>query len=163
MYNSKEKAIIFIDGFINLEYKHKRAIINLYDNIEELFDNPKPALNYLKQNLSDNACNLFKLALNEDYINELFNKYHERGITIVTEESQDYPSRLLCIDFNPLCLYLKGDAVRENFSHSVGFKMSTAPVLCRCFFMSGFQVWLTLPVLEMETKIICTFSGNDLF
>ena len=64
MYNLKEKAIIFIDGFINLEYKHKRAIINLYGDIEDLFDNPNPAFNYLKENLNENACNIFKLSLN---------------------------------------------------------------------------------------------------
>ena len=53
MYNLKEKAIIFIDGFINLEYKHKRAIINLYEDIEDLFDNPNPAFNYLKEIFPD--------------------------------------------------------------------------------------------------------------
>ena len=53
MYNSTEKAIIFIDGFINLEYKHKRAIINLYEDIEDLFDNPNPAFDYLKEMLKD--------------------------------------------------------------------------------------------------------------
>ena len=77
MYNSTEKAIIFIDGFINLEYKHKRAIIDLYEDFGKLFDNPKPALNYLKENLNDNASNVLKLSLNEDYINGLFKKYSD--------------------------------------------------------------------------------------
>lgn len=132
MYNLKEKAIIFIDGFINLEYKHKRAIINIYEDIEDLFDNPKPAYNYLKENLNDNACNIFKLSLNNDYINALFTKYQERGITIVTEESDSYPSRLLELDFNPLCLYAKGDISLLNSKNTfaiVGSRKTSKVVL----------------------------------
>ena len=86
MYSKGEKAIIFIDGFINLEYKHKRAIIDLYDDISTFFDYPELALDFLKDNLGENACNIFKLSLNEKFINELFTKYQTRGITIVPRE-----------------------------------------------------------------------------
>ena len=114
MYNSTEKAIIFIDGFINLDYKHKRAIIDLYEDFGDLFDNPKPAFNYLKENLGDNALNILKLSLNEDYLNGLLKKYSERNIEILTEQSNDYPTRLLNLPFNPLCLYCKGNTSLLN-------------------------------------------------
>ena len=58
-YSLSEKAIIFLDGFINLEYKHKRNIISLYENIEELFENFDLCLNYIKQNLGESEEKLF--------------------------------------------------------------------------------------------------------
>ncbi len=131
-YNAKEKAIIFIDGFINLEYKHKRAIINLYDDIADLFDNPKPAYKYLKENLNENALNIFKLSLNDEYITALFKKYSDRGIKIVTEESDGYPSRLYHLDFKPLCLYAKGNITLLNSKNAfaiVGSRKTSKVVL----------------------------------
>ena len=83
MYTCKEKAVIFIDGFINLEYKHKRAIINLYDSVDDLFNNPNKALNYVSSNLGENASNAIKLALNDNFLNQLLEKYLKRDIKIV--------------------------------------------------------------------------------
>ena len=45
-YTDKELAILFLDGFLNLDYKHKRALINLYDDISELLSYPDEAVWY---------------------------------------------------------------------------------------------------------------------
>ena len=79
MYTLSEKAIIFIDGFINLEYKHKRAIIDIYPNIEDIFTKPEIALNYIKASLGENASNAIKLALCDTFINDLLLKYQKRN------------------------------------------------------------------------------------
>ena len=88
-YTDKELAIIFLDGFLNLDYKHKRAIINLYDDISELLSYPEEAVWYLQENVSSSASNTFSLALEGDYLNGLLEKYEERDITVVTEVSED--------------------------------------------------------------------------
>ncbi|MBO5712899.1 MAG: DNA-protecting protein DprA [Clostridia bacterium] len=108
-YTKKELALIFLDGFLNLDYKHKRAIINLYDDVSEIFTYPDEAIWYLSENVSKSASNTFNLALNSDYLNELLIKYDERGVIVVTEESENYPNRLIPLEFRPICLYAKGN------------------------------------------------------
>lgn len=112
--NEKELALTFLDGFINLEYKHKRAVINLYDDIENLLTEPDEALFYLKNNVSTAAANTFISALNNGFLNELVKKYSERDIIVITEESEDYPNRLYSLDFRPICLYAKGNVKLLN-------------------------------------------------
>ena len=158
-YNTQEKAIIFIDGFINLEYKHKRAIINLYEDIGYLFDNPKPALNYLKENLGDNAYNIFKLSLNEKYISDLLQKYSDRNIKVLTEESDGYPSRLLGLDFNPLCLYCKGDTLLLNSDKTFAIVGSRKTAKAICSVTQEFASKLSLANVTIVTGIA---TGGDL-
>ncbi len=132
MYTGREKAIIFIDGFINLEYKHKRAIIDLYEDIEELFISPKKALNYARDNLSEKASNVIKLALNDSYINALIDKYESRGINVVTEDSENYPKRLIPLEYRPICLYYRGDLSllnSENIFAIVGSRKTDKCIL----------------------------------
>ena len=160
MYSKGEKAIIFIDGFINLEYKHKRAIIDLYDDISTFFDYPELALDFLKDNLGENACNIFKLSLNEKFINELFSKYQTRGITIVTEISKNYPDRLRYLDFKPICLYCKGDISllnSENTFAIVGSRKTENAILS---IVKDFAISLVSNGVTIVTGIA---SGADLY
>ena len=113
-YNSSELALLFLDGFLNLDYKHKRAIINLYDDASEILSNPDEALYYLKENVSPSAANTFSVALDGDYLSNLIDKYEEREITVITEISNDYPNRLIPLDFRPICLYAKGNVELLN-------------------------------------------------
>ena len=87
MYSLNEKALIFIDGILNLEYKHKRSIIDLYNEPCELFKNPQIALDYLKENFKNSIANSFNIALNENFTEKLIDKYNGRNIVVVTEIS----------------------------------------------------------------------------
>ncbi len=109
IYNLDEKAIIFIDGFLNLDYKHKRAIIDLYNSPSELFSNPTKTTDYLKQNKLEKYASSILLAINNNFIDSLIEKYNERNITVVTERSEFYPSELVNLPINPICLYCKGN------------------------------------------------------
>ena len=159
MYNLKEKAIILIDCFINLEYKHKRAIINLYEDIGEFFNNPNLALNYLKDNIGESASNILKLSLNDDFIDTLFKKYSERDLTIVTEESLNYPSRLLNLPFNPLCLYCKGNVSLLNSDKTFAVVGSRKTAKSICSVIEDFSSKLVSSNVTVVTGIA---SGGDL-
>ena len=98
-YTIQEKVLIFLDGFINLDYKHKRNIISLYDDIEDFFENFDICLDYLKQNLSFKEENLFKLAKDNGFLDSLIDKYNKSGIVVITENSKIYPKRLKYLDF----------------------------------------------------------------
>ena len=107
--NLNEKALILIDGLLNLDYKHKRAIINLYNDIGEVLDDPDEAVFYLNQAVSNSAGNTFRLAVESNLYENLLNKYRERNIKVITEESKNYPSNLYALDFRPICLYVTGN------------------------------------------------------
>ncbi len=110
MISIREKAYIFLDGFQNLEYKHKRNIINLYNGcLEEIFENTYLAENYFKKNLSNSASNTFINAIKGNFLDNIIEKYEKEKITVITEESSGYPIRLKEIPFNPICLYAKGN------------------------------------------------------
>ena len=109
MYDLSEKAIIFIDGFLNLDYKHKRGIIDSYSSLEDFFTNPEIAVDYLTANNLDKFVNSFLLAIKENFIDKILAKYEERGLVCITEISENYPLELSCLPINPICLYAKGN------------------------------------------------------
>ena len=39
MISRVDAAVAFLDGLVNLEYKHKAAILELYDNPADIFKN----------------------------------------------------------------------------------------------------------------------------
>lgn len=130
--NAKEQALVFLDGFLNLDYKHKRAIIDLYDDFADLFDNSDEAVYYLQNNVSASAANTFLAALNSDYLERLLEKYDERKVTVITEESDDYPCELYSLPFRPICLYAKGNIgllKNKNKFAIVGSRKTAAYVL----------------------------------
>ncbi len=108
IYNLDEKAIIFIDGFLNLDYKHKRAIIDLYDNPSEMFSNTNIVIEYLKENGLEKFANSILIAIRENFVDTIIDKYESRNITVVTECSESYPNELINLPINPICLYCKG-------------------------------------------------------
>lgn len=109
IYTIEEKAIIFIDGFLNLDYKHKRGIIDNYSNLGDLFTNPEIGIEYLNENGLTKYVNSFTLAIKENFIDKLLDKYEERGLTCITEVSENYPEELISLPINPLTLYCKGN------------------------------------------------------
>ncbi len=132
IYNNLEKAIIFIDGFLNLDYKHKRGIIDSYLDISDLFSNPEIAINYLNENNLTKYENSLLLAIKENFIDKILTKYEERGLVCVTEVSENYPEELINLPINPICLYSMGNVgllnAKKKFS-MVGSRKSLSQYL----------------------------------
>ncbi len=108
-YTLDEKALIFIDGFLNLEYKYKRAILDLYSAPSQIFSNPEIAFEFLRNNKLEKYVNSLEIAIKEDFVSKILLKYDERGVLVVTEESGYYPTELKNLPINPICLYAKGN------------------------------------------------------
>ncbi len=119
-YSLDEKAIIFIDGFLNLEYKYKRAILDLFEKPSDLFTSKNTLFAFLRENKLDKYVNSIELAINEDFVSKIIQKYNERGVKVVTEVSTLYPTELKNLPLNPICLYVKGNEnllnVKNKFS-----------------------------------------------
>lgn len=129
IYDLNEKAIIFIDGFLNLEYKHKRGIIDSYSSPCELFTNPEIAVSYLTENNLSKFANSLLLAIKENFVGRLLQKYEERGLAVITEVNENYPNELLSLPINPICLYCKGNInlLKEKRKFSIVGSRKTIP------------------------------------
>lgn len=109
-YTDDELAIIIIDSFPSLEYKHKNAIITSYEKPSGVFKNPEPAVKYLKANLGEAAANTFLHSLSGDaYTKFVLDLLKEKGVTAITYLSKKYPESLLPLPLRPLILYCKGN------------------------------------------------------
>ena len=131
--NEKELALLFLDGFLNLDYKHKRAIINLYEDISLLLTEPQLALDYLYYNVSPSASNTFNSAIKNDFLSVLIKKYQSRDIQVVTEESENYPIKLYQTDFKPICLYALGNVnlLSSDKTFAIVGSRKTLPAICK--------------------------------
>ncbi len=120
MISGVDAAVAFLDGLVNLEYKHKAAILELYDNPADIFKNIDLAVDYLEDNLSRAAANTFFEAINSGATDEIIDALNRDGVTPVTIFDDNYPTRLKYLDYRPLCLYAKGDLSLLNSDKTVG-------------------------------------------
>ena len=175
---SSQKAVLFIDSFLNLEYKHKRAIINLYDDVGNLFTEPNLAIDYLEINCNKQISTAFENAINSGLLDSLIEKYQNANIEIIDESSPFYPKRLLNLDFRPICLYAKGkvELLNSKNSFSIVGARKTQPLylkMCEEFsqklssagvtIVTGVAVGGDLSALKGSVdsgKVICVLAGG---
>lgn len=137
---NNERAIIYLDLLTHLEYKHKRNIIDLYEDIGTLFENPSICYDYLLNNANDGYAKTFIDGLNAKIYDKVIDEVTSSDITIVTEQSQYYPKSLLNIDFRPLCLYCKGNVKllnAKNIFSIVGSRKTLPEYLKHCSTISN--------------------------
>ncbi|MBR5439727.1 MAG: DNA-protecting protein DprA [Clostridia bacterium] len=119
MTSLNRNAIILLDGFLNFEYKHKVKIIELYENVGEIFSNLQPAITYLNSVDCGLTSNALITAINNNYVNTLLESYNNSGVSVVTIYDSNYPKRLLDLPFNPLCIYAKGNLELLNAKNTL--------------------------------------------
>ena len=116
-YTREELAVILLDFFDGLEYKHKREIISSYSNLGDIFNNSQPAVEYVRKNISESAALTVKSCLsNGDYLDFILKKLESRAIKAITFLSKDYPAIFANLPSNPLVIYAKGRVELLNAS-----------------------------------------------
>lgn len=109
-YTKNELAVILLDFFDGLEYKHKREILSLYKEAGELLINSAPAVEYVKKNVSEGASITVKGCFSSaEYLDFVLNKLKSRNIIAITYLSGDYPEIFANLPSNPLVIYAKGN------------------------------------------------------
>ena len=81
----------------------------MYSSLCDLFTNPEIAISYLNENGLSKYVNSFLLAIKEDFVSKIIEKYEERGLIVITEVSENYPNELINLPINPICLYCLGN------------------------------------------------------
>lgn len=119
-YDKDELAVILLDSYDGFEYKHKRAIIELYSKPSDLFQDNERALTYVRNNVDERAANTLKQSFSNEYLNFIIEKLNKRGVRAVTYVSSDYPSQILAYPTYPLVLYAKGDVKLLKAENTLG-------------------------------------------
>lgn len=109
MYNREEKIIIWLTSFDFMTYKKAKAMLENFDNLEDVFDNLNKYKTDLLKIFSDEEYQELKDNNNLSYIERCIKEYDKLGITVVTAKSSAYSEYLKEIPSYPILLYCKGD------------------------------------------------------
>lgn len=120
-YTKAELAVILLDFYEGLEYKHKSAILSLYQDKSELFIAPEKMFDYVAKNISESAVLTIKNSLlTANYQEYVLNKLETRGITAITFVSQNYPAIFANLPSLPLVIYAIGNVELLNAEQTFG-------------------------------------------
>ena len=132
-YTKDELAVIVLDSYDGLEYKHKKAILGRYEKAGDIFDNPQKVISYLLQNVDERSANTLKNSLNYEYADFILQKLEKRSVTAVTYLSEYYPKNLFDYPLNALVLYAKGnlELLKSNKKFAIVGSRKTLPFVLR--------------------------------
>ena len=119
-YSSDEIAVIYLDSFDNLEYKHKKAIFDFVKSPKEILKDFSTVENYAEKNLNANISKTLKLGNNKDYIEYILNGLENKNTEVITLYSEKYPEDLKNTGFPPLALYCMGNRELLNARRKIG-------------------------------------------
>jgi len=102
-------AIILLDSYEGLEYKHKASVLSLYKNAGDIFDDVSLAVEYIANNLGASAANTIERSFNFSQAEYILNKLNKKNVTVITCKDEEYPSYILNYPLYPLALYAKGN------------------------------------------------------
>lgn len=108
-YTNSETCLIWLDSFVNLEYKHKQEIFKLIDGKENIKALIEGAKDYIVSNVGEEDFELLKNGANKEYLSLLFSEFERKGVTPITILSTEYPEKLKSTPIPPLVLYTMGD------------------------------------------------------
>ena len=105
-----ENALVFLDSFENLEYKHKKALLDLAKSPSAIFKSPSLITEYFQSVERPQFASTILTALkNAEFVRETIKCSLNGADDVVTVASQNYPKELANIPTPPLVLYARGN------------------------------------------------------
>ncbi|MBE5756750.1 MAG: DNA-protecting protein DprA [Clostridiales bacterium] len=108
-YSKEELALIWLDSFLGLEYKHKEYLFDRICSNGRISENIIKNQAYIKANIGEKEYDTLLKSAKEEYLDYILKGLESRGITAITKYSKDYPNKLKNLAFSPLILYAKGN------------------------------------------------------
>lgn len=102
-YTREEKFLIWLDGFLSLDYARKAKIAALAEGCGA-------DLSRMQRIAGEENFAEMKRRSSARYIEKLLGEYEKKGISCVTHASSRYPELLKQTSQPPLVLYCKGNA-----------------------------------------------------
>jgi len=129
-YTKDERAVIWLDSFLGLEYKYKVSILNNAKQPFEITENLPKFSSLIINFVGESVYNNMQMSLNESYIDLLIKNLEDNNIEVVTRYSKNFPESLKEIPTCPIILYCKGNTsllLNENKFSIVGSR-KTIPI-----------------------------------
>lgn len=105
-----EKALVFLDSFECIEYKHKKALLDLAGSPCEIFKSTQLISSYFEKVGKQQLASSILLALKRsDYVQEVISNCLIGADDVITLSSDSYPEELANIPTPPLVLYARGN------------------------------------------------------
>ena len=108
-YTKEELSLIWLDSFIELEYKHKVQIYDYLSKTHKISDGLNLAKDYILSEVGESEFKTMLSSANQDYLNFVLAELERREIVAITINSPSYPLLLKEIELKPLVLYAKGN------------------------------------------------------
>lgn len=110
-FTDAEKAILFLDGFRELEYKYKKAFLDeVGDGVADILSSPNILSSFFEEIGNEKYAATLSLACGEKgFPEKLIAASLKHADDAVTLFSEDYPERLANISAPPLVLYCRGN------------------------------------------------------
>lgn len=178
-YTKEELCLIWLDSFTELEYKHKKMLLDLADGVLDATTIVNAGKEYLVNNLSATTYSVIKNSLNVDYIKQVIEGLERRFFKAVTFVSKDYPKNFEHVDCPPLVLYTRGDVSllnaerlfsivgsRKTLPQSLALatdyakKLSSAGFVLVTGIAQGVDETVIKTVLEGNGKVISIIAGG---
>lgn len=113
-YERKELSLIWLDSFLELDYKQKQTLLTLVGEEFDAKSLVEKGKEYIISKLSADVYNTLKNSLTVEYIQSVVGTLEQKGIRAITYFSKDYPESLKNVTHPPLILYAKGNAELLN-------------------------------------------------
>lgn len=105
-----QTAVVFLDSIEKLEYKHKKAILELYKNPSDIFIDNRPIEKYFSNIGKEQTAKKITYGLfDEGLVKESVERAVFGADRVITYCDADYPKELLNTPTPPLCLYAVGN------------------------------------------------------
>ena len=115
-----EKGLVLLDGLFEIDYKFKRELISSLNGVNSLSEFASLSLNFFKTKIQNFNEKVYKSRFTEKEFKSLISEYAKKGVRVITEFSNIYPSELKELPFRPICLYLLGNesllGAKDKFS-----------------------------------------------
>lgn len=108
-YTKEQLCLIWLDSFLGLEYKHKARVIELVPNCASITELLERCKDYLIDEVGENEYRTLKTSANKEYLQFILGEYQQKGVKMITLESEDYPSQLQNVTCPPIVIYYKGN------------------------------------------------------
>lgn len=125
-YTTEELCYIWIDGFSELEYKHKKNLIELISGKKDIKKVIESGKDYIISEIGEDKFRTISMSATPQYLDYLLAELKRKEVYCITQASEEYPDVLLQTEIPPLVLYAKGesDLLKENLFGIVGSRKS---------------------------------------
>lgn len=131
MYSQLEEYVIWLDSFLELDYKVKEQLLS-QASPSDIFENLNKYKDFLVKEIGEEGYSIMERHNTMRYLEYILSALEKRDIKVITMYSDNYPESLLNTPNPPIILYCMGNAdllYNENLLTIVGSRQTLPQML----------------------------------